>query len=109
MGIATSSINASNGVLNRTIQAFTTDAVAAADTTFNFGFKPRLVQLINLTDRITEEWFEGMAATNVLHTVAAGTRTIDANSLIVVNSDGTVTVKASAMVASKSFVIIAEG
>lgn len=109
MGIATSTINASNGVLNRTIQAFTTDAVAAADTTFNFGFKPRLVQLINLTDRITEEWFEGMAATNVLHTVAAGTRTIDANSLIVVNSDGTVTVKASAMVASKSFVVIAEG
>lgn len=109
MGIATSTINASNGVLNRTIQAFTTDAVAAADTTFNFGFKPRLVQFVNLTDRITEEWFEGMAATNVLHTVAAGTRTIDANSLIVVNSDGTVTVKASAMVASKSFVIIAEG
>ena len=109
MGIATSTVNASNGVLNRTIQAFTTDAVAAADTTFNFGFKPRLVQFVNLTDRITEEWFEGMAATNVLHTVAAGTRTIDANSLIVVNSDGTVTVKASAMVASKSFVIIAEG
>lgn len=109
MGIATSTINASNGVLNRTIQAFTTDAVTAADTIFNFGFKPRLVQFVNLTDRITEEWFEGMAATNVLHTVAAGTRTIDANSLIVVNSDGTVTVKASAMVASKSFVIIAEG
>ena len=109
MGIATSAINASNGVLNRTIQAFTTDAVAAADTTFNFGFKPRLVKFVNLTDRIAEEWFEGMAATNVLHTVAAGTRTIDANSLIVVNSDGTVTVKASAMVASKSFVIIAEG
>ena len=109
MGIATSTINASNGVLNRTIQAFTTDAVAAADTTFNFGFKPRLVKFVNLTDRITEEWFEGMAATNVLHTVAAGTRTIDATSLIVVNSDGTVTVKAAAMVASKSFVIIAEG
>ena len=109
MGIATSTINASNGILNRTIQAFTTDAVAAADTTFNFGFKPRLVKFVNLTDRITEEWFEGMAAGNVLHTVAAGTRTIDANSLIVVNSDGTVTVKASAMVASKSFVIIAEG
>jgi hypothetical protein len=109
MGIATSSINVGNGVLNRTVEAFTTDAVTAADTTFSFGFKPRLVQFINLTDRITEEWYEGMAATNVLHTVAAGTRTIDTNSLIVVNADGTVTVKASAMVASKSFVIIAEG
>ena len=109
MGIATSAINAGNGVLNRTIEAFTTDAVAAADTVFNFGFKPRMVQFINLTDRITEEWFEGMAATNVLHTVAAGTRTIDTNSLIVVNSDNTVTIKAAAMVASKSFVMVVEG
>ena len=109
MGIATSTANASNGVLNRTIQAFTTDATAAADTVFNFGFKPRLIQFVNLTDRITEEWFEGMAAGNVLHTVAAGTRTLDTGSLVVVNSDGTVTVKAAAMVASKSFVIVAEG
>ena len=109
MGIATSSINAGNGVLNRTIEAFTTDATAAADTTFNFGFKPRLVQVINLTDRITDEWFEGMAATNVLHTVAAGTRTIDTNSLIVVNADNTVTLKAAVMVASKSFVMVVEG
>ena len=109
MGIATSSINVGNGVLNRTIEAFTTDATAAADTTFNFGFKPRLVQVINLTDRITDEWFEGMAATNVLHTVAAGTRTIDTNSLIVVNADNTVTLKAAVMVASKSFVMVVEG
>ena len=109
MGIATSAINAGNGVINRTIEAFTTDAVAAVDTTFNFGFKPRYVQFVNLTDRITEEWFEGIAATNVLHTVAAGTRTIDTNSLIVVNADNTVTVKAAAMVASKSFVMVVEG
>ena len=109
MGIATSSINVGNGVLNRTVQAFTTDAVAAADTVFNFGFKPRLVQFVNLTDRITEEWFEGMAATNVLHTLAAGTRSIDTNSLIVVNADNTVTVKAAAMIASKSFVMVVEG
>jgi len=109
MGIATSAINNSVGVLSRSVMAFTTDAVAAADTVLNFGFKPRLVQFVNLTDRITEEWFEGMAATTVLHTVAAGTRTIDSNSLIVVNADGTVTVKAAAMVASKSFVVVAEG
>ena len=109
MGIATSVANQSVGVLSRTIQAFTTDAVAAADTTFNFGFKPRLVQVINLTDRITDEFFEGMAATNVLHTIATGVRTVDTNSLIVVNADGTVTLKAAVMVASKSFVLVAEG
>lgn len=109
MGIATSQVNNSVGIVNRTIQAFTTDAVAAADTTFNFGFKPRLVQVINTTDRITDEWYEGMAATQVVRTVAAGTRTLDTNSYIVVNADGTVTLKAAVMVASKSFVIVAEG
>lgn len=109
MGIATSAINNSVGIVNRTVEAFTTDAVAAVDTTFSFGFKPRLVQVVNLTDRITDEWYEGMAATAVLHTVAAGTRTLDTNSLIVVNSDGTVTLKAAVMVASKAFVIVAEG
>lgn len=109
MGIATSQVNNAVGIVNRTIQAFTTDAVAAADTTFSFGFKPRLVQVINLTDRISDEWFEGMAANSVLHTVAAGTRTVDTNGLIAVNADGTVTLKAAVMVASKSFVIVAEG
>lgn len=109
MGINTSSINNSNGVLSRSVMAFTTDAVAAADTVLNFGFKPRLVQVINLTDRITDEWFEGMAATQALHTIATGVRTLDTNSLIVVNADGTVTLKAAVMVASKSFVMIAEG
>ena len=109
MGIATSNVTNTQGVNNACIQAFTTDAVAAADTTFNFGFKPRYVKFVNLTDRITEEFWEGMTATNVLHTVAAGARTIDTNSLIVVNADGTVTAKAAAMVASKSFVILAEG
>lgn len=109
MGIATSSVNVANGVLNRTIQAFTTDAAAAVDTMFNFGFKPRLVQVINLTDRITDEWFEGMAANNVLRTVAAGTRSVDTSNLIAVNADGIVTLKASVIAASKSFVIVVEG
>lgn len=109
MAIATSVINNSQGVVNRTIQAITTDAVAAVDTTFNFGFKPRLMQVVNTTDRLTTEWYEGMAATQSITTAAAGTRALDTNSLIVVNADGTVTLKAAVMVASKSIVIIAEG
>ena len=109
MAIATSVVNAGNGVLNRVIQAITTDAVTAADTTFSFGFKPRLVQVLNTTDRLGTDWYEGMAATQSITTAAAGTRALDTNSLIVVNADGTVTLKAAVMVASKSIVIIAEG
>lgn len=109
MGIATSSINTGNGVLNRTIEYFTTNADVAADTTFAFGFKPRMVKFVNLTDRITNEWFEGMAAGYALKTVAAGTRTLETTGGITVGSDGNVSIPAALMVASKSFVVIAEG
>ena len=50
-------------------------ASTPAAPTLTLGFKPRVVRWHNLTDRITEEWFEGMAADSSLHTVAAGTRT----------------------------------
>ena len=44
---------------------------AAAATTFTLGFAPRKVRFVNLTDRIQDEWFEGMASASSLHTVAA--------------------------------------
>lgn len=109
MGISASQINNSMGIVNRTIEYFTTDAVTAAETSFSFGFKPRMVKFVNLTDRITNEWFEGMAAAYALKTVAAGTRTLETSGGITVNTDGTVTIPAALMVASKSFVVIAEG
>lgn len=109
MGIATSQVNNAAGIVNRSIKYFTTNGDAAADTTLNFGFKPRLVQFINLTDRITDEWYEGMAAGYALHTVAAGTRTLVTTGGITVNADGTVTIPAALMVASKSFAMVAEG
>lgn len=111
MAIATANRNTNrgNGVLNRTIDYFETDSATAANTDFALGFKPRYVKFVNLTDRITDEWWEGMAADNALHTVAAGTRTLATSGGITVASDGTVTIPAALMVASKEFVMISEG
>lgn len=117
MGIATSSTVRSETQCSRAVQYFTTDAVAAANTTFNFGFVPDVVRFINLTDRIQDEWFAGMAADSALHTVAAGTVTLAASGGITVASagnaagtvqEGDITILAALMVASKSFVIVAE-
>lgn len=117
MGIATLTVARNEGITSRAIQYFTTDAVAAAATTFNFGFVPAHVRFINLTDRIEDEWFAGMAADSALHTIAAGTRTLATSGGITVaaagNAAGTVsagdiTIPAALMVASKSFAIIAE-
>jgi hypothetical protein len=115
MGIATSSVARNEQVTSRAIQYFTTDGTAAADTVFNFGFVPNHVRFVNLTDRIEDEWFSGMAADSALHTVAAGTRTLAASGGLTVYADATVSnnkgdikVPAALMVASKSFVIVAE-
>ena len=53
------------------------------DTIINVGFAPRMVKIYNMTDAITWEWCEGMAATITLKTLAAGTQTADTNSAIV--------------------------
>lgn len=48
------------GIANVATGQFVTDAVAAAAATFTLGFAPRYIRFVNLTDRIQDEWFEGM-------------------------------------------------
>lgn len=67
------------GVVNRAVGKFT-GAGAVVDV--SLGFTPRIVRVHNVTDRISDEKFAGMGATETLHTVAAGTRTLDTGSLI---------------------------
>lgn len=109
MGVSTSTVTQSNGVTNRYVIYFSTNADAAAATTFSgIGFTPRRVVFHNLTDRISDEWIEGMAAASSLHTVATGVRTLETTNGITV-SGGTVTVTATTMVASKVFAMFCEG
>lgn len=68
-----------DGVVNHAYGKFTADGTL---TTINLGFTPRIVRVHNVTDRISDEKFAGMASTEVLHTIAAGTRTLDTGSLI---------------------------
>lgn len=53
------------------------------------GFQPRRILWLNLTDRISVDWFEVMTASQNLKTVAAGTRTLDTTAnAVVVDSKG---------------------
>lgn len=103
MALTTNTSTQTAGVVNRTVGRVVTDSGAAAATTFTVGFIPRTVRFHNLTDRISDEWYEGMAAYESLHTVAAGTRTLETTNGISVGTDGTFTVKAATIVASKTF------
>jgi hypothetical protein len=82
-GISNMDVNAKTqdgGVSNLAIGNFTGDGTAA---NVELGFRPRIVKVINLTDRIVWEWHDGMAATHCLKAVAAGTQTDDVTSAIV--------------------------
>lgn len=101
MALSTNTQTASQ-IRNHAVGRAVTDASAAAAATFTVGFLPRCVRFHNLTDRISDEWFEGMAALSSLHTVAAGTRTLDTTNGVTLTADG-FTMNATAMVASKVF------
>lgn len=107
MALSTNTQTNGNGVTNRAIGKVVTDGGAAAATTFSLGFTPRYVRFVNLTDRITDEWYEGMASASSLHAVAAGTQTLETTNGIAV-SGPSFTVTATTMVASKTFYWIAE-
>jgi len=102
MALTSSTQTNTNGVINRAIGKIVTDAAAAAAVTITLGFAPRRVLFVNLTDRITDEWFEGMASASSLHAVAAGTLTLETTNGIAV-SGNTFTLTATTMAASKTF------
>ncbi len=109
MALSTNTQTNTSGVTNRAIGKIVTDAAAAAIAVLQLGFVPRYFRIVNLTDRITDEWYEGMASASSLHAVAAGTQTLEATNGIAVNAtDKTVTLTAVTMVASKTFYWIAE-
>lgn len=102
MAFSTNTQSNSNGVSNRACGVLVTDAGAAAAATIVLGFSPRTVRFHNLTDRISDEWIEGMASASSIHTVAAGTRTLETvNGIAVAGSSFTVT--ATTLAASKTY------
>lgn len=68
----------SAGVVNHSSGKLDSDASALA-LTLSLGFVPRYFKLVNLTDRITYEWYSGMALTGgaALKTIATGVRTLE--------------------------------
>ena len=103
MALTTDTRSQSGGIVNYAVGKIVTDSATAAAATIAVGFVPRVVRFRNVTDRISDEWYEGMAAASSIHTVAVGTVTLETTNGITVNTDGTFTVTATTMVASKTF------
>jgi hypothetical protein len=93
----------SGGVLNTASGSFTSDNAAQV---INLGFKPAWMKVINETDTITWEVLVASSSTKVVKTTSSAT-SIDTGSAIVINSDGTVTLSATAVGNSKVITFVA--
>ena len=87
-----------DGIVN---VAYGAGTAAGADIVITLGFIPTSFVVYNETDAITYEKFAGMTAANCVKTLANGTRSTETGSLILFNSDGTVTVLAAIAVNAK--------
>lgn len=94
-----------DGIVNVVTGSFTSDNAAQ---TLTLGFIPLHVKVINETDVIIWEKIDPMAAANCLkHVGSTGVVTLDTNSQIVINTDGTVTLGATLVGNSKAIKFIA--
>lgn len=85
------------------------DAGTPALKTITLGFTPRYVLWLNETDRVSHEWFEGMADGTTLKTAANGTRTLDTADVGIDVDDGTVTIAAAIILQNKENSWVAVG
>jgi len=118
MALTTNTQSNTMGIPNRAQGVVITDSGAAAATTFTVGFLPRYICWVEATDRITLEWYDGMAAAVAagacIRTVAVGSRTLDTSNWITVgttalNTQGQFTIPVGDIPASRTFYWIAEG
>lgn len=106
--LTTNTQSNAEGIVNIAVGQVVADSGTATAETFTLGFAPRYVKFVNATDRIQDEWFEGMASASSIHTVANGTVTLETTNGIAV-SGNTFTLTATTMVASKTSYWIAYG
>lgn len=78
-------VGQAGGVPNFATGLYTGDGAAGA-MTVNLGFSPKYVRVEDITDGMTYEWMEGLAATDTIATAwSTGIKTVDTNSNIVSN------------------------
>lgn len=110
-----------DGVTNKAIINCTTDSTTATAQTFNIGFVPRKVVITMIAGTgfpIEWTWYEGLPANTLLKSVSTGPNTVDtaAGGITVPGAvtdtsslPGTITVPASIMLVSGTFVIEVDG
>lgn len=66
-------VSAASGVVPKFACGSLATSGTAADTAITLGFKPRYFKILNITDRLQDEWYEGMLPDHAVHTAVDGT------------------------------------
>ncbi|MHB0965281.1 MAG: hypothetical protein ACYC36_02395 [Bellilinea sp.] len=80
--LESSQSNTGASIVNRAQGHITTDAAAAVAQSIQLGFMPRKINFVNLTDRISDEWFENMALDNLQGVLRAICVLLDADATV---------------------------
>ncbi len=91
-----------DGIIRHAVGRFLDSAASPADAVITLGFKARRVVWHNLTDRISKEWFEGMAADSALSTAADGVRTLATSGALTISASS-FTVAAALVIQNKQY------
>lgn len=107
-----------SGYLSGTYTAATVEhdaddvVIAAGVMTISLGFTPKYFKILNVTDRLGQEWYEGMNSGDFVETAAAGDKTLETDDKVVVDTDAntvTVTFSGGAATDNDTVVWVAEG
>ena len=95
MTAPTVALDRPTGVLNQASGSFSGTYTAATDAyddgivalasgviTIKVGFEPKYIKVLNATDRLMQEWFKGLAASNFIETAANGTKTLETDAQV---------------------------
>lgn len=74
--------NVGASVYNFAVGHISTDAVGAVAQTIQLGFLPRKIKVVNLTDRIVDEWYEDMGPDNLEVAIAGIAAHLDADATV---------------------------
>lgn len=127
MALTLSSVTPSNSPMGSLWSAIgTTDATAAAAQNVYCGFVPSKIEVLNITDQLTDLWQPGVVSGKSRHclangtwtdavangfTLLAGTEAVPASTLVALGTNGTggmgFTIGTGPLVASKSYSIVA--
>lgn len=66
------------------VSTTTNASIAAGVMTLTLGFVPTRFMIMNVTDRVKQEWFKGMNSGDYLETAANGTVTLETDDKVVV-------------------------